>query len=79
MVNTSPLAGTEGKFVTSRQIRERLQKELLTNMALKVSDTKDAEVFDVCGRGELHLAILLENMKLSTVLVIATLYTNRIG
>ena len=63
MVNTSPLAGTEGKFVTSRQIRERLQKELLTNMALKVSDTKDAEVFDVCGRGELHLSILLENMR----------------
>ncbi|HET7776584.1 MAG TPA: translational GTPase TypA [Azospira sp.] len=63
MVNTSPLAGTEGKFVTSRQIRERLHKELLTNMALKVEDTKDAEIFDVSGRGELHLSILLENMR----------------
>ena len=63
MVNTSPLAGTEGKFVTSRQIRERLHKELLTNMALRVHDTKDAEIFDVSGRGELHLGILLENMR----------------
>jgi GTP-binding protein len=63
MVNSSPLAGTEGKFVTSRQIRERLHKELLTNMALRVHDTKDAEVFDVSGRGELHLGILLENMR----------------
>jgi GTP-binding protein len=63
MVNTSPLAGTEGKFVTSRQIRDRLHKELLTNMALRVHDTKDAEIFDVSGRGELHLGILLENMR----------------
>jgi len=63
MVNTSPLAGTEGKFVTSRQIRDRLHKELLTNMALRVHDTKDADVFDVSGRGELHLSILLENMR----------------
>jgi len=63
IVNTSPLAGTEGKFVTSRQIRDRLHKELLTNMALRVSDTKDAEIFDVAGRGELHLSILLENMR----------------
>ena len=63
MVNTSPLAGTEGKFVTSRQIRERLHKELLTNMALRVHDTKDAEIFDVSGRGELHLSILIENMR----------------
>ena len=63
MVNTSPLAGTEGKFVTSRQIRDRLHKELLTNMALRVQDTKDAEIFDVSGRGELHLSILLENMR----------------
>ena len=63
MVNTSPLAGTEGKFVTSRQIRDRLHKELLTNMALRVHDTKDAEIFDVSGRGELHLSILLENMR----------------
>lgn len=63
MVNTSPLAGTEGKFVTSRQIRNRLQKELLTNVALRVEDTADADVFRVSGRGELHLTILLENMR----------------
>lgn len=63
MVNTSPLAGTEGKFVTSRQIRDRLQKELLTNVALRVEDTDDADVFRVSGRGELHLTILLENMR----------------
>lgn len=62
-VNTSPLAGTEGKFVTSRQIRERLQRELLTNVALRVEDTADADVFLVSGRGELHLTILLENMR----------------
>ncbi|ENW6079315.1 translational GTPase TypA [Neisseria gonorrhoeae] len=63
MVNTSPLAGTEGKFVTSRQIRDCLQKELLTNVALRVEDTADADVFRVSGRGELHLTILLENMR----------------
>ncbi|HEY6094387.1 MAG TPA: translational GTPase TypA [Gallionellaceae bacterium] len=63
MVNTSPLAGTEGKFVTSRQIRDRLTKELLTNVALRVEDTQDADVFRVSGRGELHLTILLENMR----------------
>lgn len=63
MVNTSPLAGTEGKFVTSRQIRDRLQKELLTNVALRAEDTADADVFRVSGRGELHLTILLENMR----------------
>ncbi len=62
-VNTSPLAGKEGKFVTSRQIRERLQRELMSNVALKVTDTEDADVFEVCGRGELHLTILLENMR----------------
>ncbi len=63
MVNASPLAGTEGKFVTSRQIRERLTKELLTNVALRVEDTTDADIFRVSGRGELHLTILLENMR----------------
>ncbi len=63
MVNTSPLAGTEGKFVTSRQIRDRLTKELLVNVALRVEDTEDADVFRVSGRGELHLTILLENMR----------------
>ncbi|MEI7843371.1 MAG: translational GTPase TypA [Gallionellaceae bacterium] len=63
MVNGSPLAGTEGKFVSSRQIRDRLTKELLTNVALKVEDTADADVFRVSGRGELHLTILLETMR----------------
>jgi GTP-binding protein len=62
-VNNSPLAGTEGKFVTSRQIRERLHRELLTNVALRVEDTADTDVFLVWGRGELHLTILLENMR----------------
>jgi GTP-binding protein len=62
-VNTSPLAGQEGKYVTSRQIRERLQKELLTNMALRVEETGDSDVFLVSGRGELHLTILVENMR----------------
>ena len=63
MVNSSPLAGTEGKFVSSRQIRDRLNKELLTNVALRVEDTADADVFRVSGRGELHLTILLETMR----------------
>lgn len=63
VVNTSPLAGREGKFVTSRQIRERLNRELQSNVALKVEFTSDADTFIVSGRGELHLTILLENMR----------------
>jgi GTP-binding protein len=62
-VNTSPLAGREGKFVTSRQIGERLHRELQSNVALRVEDTADADVFRVLGRGELHLTILIETMR----------------
>ncbi|MFO1220840.1 MAG: translational GTPase TypA [Burkholderiaceae bacterium] len=62
-VNTSPLAGREGKYVTSRQIRDRLDRELQSNVALRVKDTDDDGVFEVSGRGELHLTILLENMR----------------
>jgi GTP-binding protein len=63
MVNTSPLAGREGKFVTSRQLRDRLDRELKANMALRVKDTDDDTIFEVSGRGELHLTILIENMR----------------
>jgi GTP-binding protein len=62
-VNTSPFAGRDGKYVTSRQIRERLQRELLHNVALRVTDTEDPDKFRVSGRGELHLGILIENMR----------------
>jgi GTP-binding protein len=62
-VNTSPLAGREGKFVTSRQIWDRLQKELQSNVALRVRETSEDGIFEVSGRGELHLTILLENMR----------------
>ncbi|KIG09190.1 MULTISPECIES: translational GTPase TypA [Caballeronia] len=63
LVNSSPLAGKEGKFVTSRQIRDRLMKELNHNVALRVKDTGDETTFEVSGRGELHLTILVENMR----------------
>ena len=62
-VNTSPLAGREGKYVTSRQIWDRLQKELQSNVALRVAETGEDGIFEVMGRGELHLTILLENMR----------------
>jgi GTP-binding protein len=62
-VNNSPLAGREGKFVTSRQIRERLYRELQSNVALRVEDTDEPDVMRVSGRGELHLTILIENMR----------------
>jgi GTP-binding protein len=62
-VNTSPFAGREGKYVTSRKIRERLEQELLHNVALRVEDTVDPDKFKVSGRGELHLSILIENMR----------------
>ncbi|MDD2863741.1 MAG: translational GTPase TypA [Methylococcales bacterium] len=62
-VNNSPFAGREGKFVTTRQIRDRLQKELQHNVALRVEDTADPDKFQVSGRGELHLSVLIENMR----------------
>ena len=62
-VNDSPFAGQDGKYVTSRNIRDRLQEELLHNVALRVEDTDSADRFKVSGRGELHLSILIENMR----------------
>jgi GTP-binding protein len=62
-VNTSPFAGREGKYLTSRQIRERLDRELMHNVALRVEDTDDPDRFRVSGRGELHLSVLIENMR----------------
>jgi len=62
-VNNSPFAGQDGKFVTSRQIRERLERELIHNVALRVEDTADPDKFRVSGRGELHLSVLIENMR----------------
>ena len=63
VVNDSPFAGKEGKFVTSRQLRDRLNKELLTNVALRVEDTDSPDRWSVSGRGELHLGILIETMR----------------
>ena len=62
-VNTSPLAGTEGTFLTSRQIRDRLEKEILGNVSIKIGDTPSPEVIEVAGRGELQLAVLIESMR----------------
>ena len=63
MVNDSPLAGTEGKYVTSRHIRDRLQRELNTDVSLRVEETESTDCFKVSGRGELHLSVLIENMR----------------
>ncbi len=63
MVNNSPFAGKEGKFVTSRNLRDRLYKEVMTNVSLRVEDTDSADTFKVSGRGELHLSILIETMR----------------
>ena len=62
-VNDSPFAGREGRFVTSRQLRERLFKEVLRDVSLRVSETESTDAFRVCGRGEMHLSILIENMR----------------
>ena len=63
MVNNSPFAGREGKFVTSRNIRDRLFKEVETNVSMRVKETDSTDAFEVSGRGELHLSILIETMR----------------
>ena len=62
-VNTSPFAGREGKYLTSRQLKDRLERELIHNVALRVEEGTDPEKFRVSGRGELHLSVLLETMR----------------
>jgi len=62
-VNNSPLAGTEGKYITTRQIRDRLMKEIRTNVAMRVEETDQADIYKISGRGELHIGILLETMR----------------
>ena len=62
-VNNSPFAGKEGKFLTSRNISERLFRETLSNVSLRVNKTNETDVFEVCGRGELQMAILIETMR----------------
>ena len=62
-VNDSPFAGNDGKYLTSRQIRERLFTESLHNVALSVAETEDPDRFEVSGRGELHLSVLIETMR----------------
>ena len=62
-VNNGPFAGKEGKFVTSRNLKDRLELETLGNVSLKVKQTKETDVFEVCGRGELQMAILIETMR----------------
>lgn len=63
LVNDSPLAGQEGKYITSRHLRDRLYRELNTDVSLRVEDTETTECFKVSGRGELHLSVLIENMR----------------
>lgn len=63
LVNDSPFAGQEGKFVTSRNLRERLFKEVETNVSMRVEETDSMDKFKVSGRGELHLSILIETMR----------------